>query len=291
MTPATTAAAPATISGVSSPAAASAGDSPAWLVVWALCRRELVRFFRQRNRVIGALGQPLIFWVLFGFGLQPSFRVPAQAGAEGMGSLEYLFPGTAVLIVLFTAIFTTISVIEDRREGLLQSVLVAPIPRWGMVLGKLLGGTLISLFQVLVFLLLGLTLNLSVSPVGFVSMVGLLFTLGLGLCGLGFVLAWRTDSVQGFHAVMSLLLMPMWLLSGAFFPDSGGWLGWVIRLNPLTYGVAGLRRLLYSADVSPALPANLPELSTCWAVTLVFALLMFAAATWSARGRTTGDLL
>ncbi len=91
MTPVTAAAALAATRTSSASAAgstaANAGDSPAWLVVWALCRRELVRFFRQRNRVIGALGQPLIFWVLFGFGLQPSFRVPAQAGAEGMGSL------------------------------------------------------------------------------------------------------------------------------------------------------------------------------------------------------------
>lgn len=279
------------------PMPVSTGDSPAWLVVWTLCRRELVRFFRQRNRVIGALGQPVIFWLLFGFGLQSTYRVPLQgaggegASAAGMGSLEYLFPGMAVMIVLFTAIFTTISVIEDRREGLLQSVLVAPISRWAMVLGKLLGGTFISLFQVLVFLLLGLTLHLSVSPAGFAAMVGLLFTLGLGLCGLGFVLAWRTDSVQGFHAVMTLFLMPMWFLSGAFFPDTGGWLGWVIRINPLSYGVAGLRRLLYSAADSPPLPANLPELSTCWAVTIGFALLTFSWATWSARGRTTGDLL
>ena len=123
-------------------------------VVAALCMRELLRFFRQRNRVVGALGQPLLFWGLFAAGFGPSFR-PADPQSAGQSYGEYFFPGTVVLILLFTAIFATISIIEDRREGFLQSVLVAPIPRWSMVLGKLLGGTFIAMLQALVFLTLG----------------------------------------------------------------------------------------------------------------------------------------
>ena len=109
-------------------------------------QRELVRFFRQRNRVFGALGQPIIFWLLFGAGLQ-----------REQPTLDYahFFPGTLVMILLFTAIFATISIIEDRREGFLQGVLVAPVPRWSMVLGKVLGGAAIAMLQGLVFLLLG----------------------------------------------------------------------------------------------------------------------------------------
>lgn len=259
-------------------------------VVWSLAHRELVRFFRQRNRVFGAIGQPLVFWILFGAGLGPSFRLPDQGGESTLSYREYFFPGTIVLILLFTAIFSTISIIEDRREGFLQSVLVAPISRWAMVLGKLLGGSLIALLQGLLFLLLGFTLGISVSPGGLVAIVALLFIVSFALCGLGFVLAWRMDSTQGFHAVMSLLLMPMWLLSGAFFPDSGGWLGWIIRVNPLTYGVAALRRLLYSG-VPDAVPASIPSLTISWSVTIVFALVMFAASIAVARKRTTGDLL
>ena len=160
-----------------------------------------------------------------------------------------------MLILLFTAIFATISVIEDRREGFLQSVLVAPIPRWSMVLGKLLGGTLIAVAQGSLFVLLGYTLHLHLGPVALVAVVAWMFVVALALTALGFVLAWRMDSTQGFHAVMSVLLLPMWLLSGAFFPAEHGLLHWIILLNPLTYGVAGLRRLLYW-DASPDVQAR-----------------------------------
>ena len=125
---------------------------PPWPVVVTLCQRELVRFFRQKNRVFGALVQPIIFWLLFGAGLGG-----AKVGADA-NRLDYahFFPGTLVMILLFTAIFATISIIEDRREGFLQGVLVAPVPRWSMVLGKVLGGTAIAMLQGIVFLLLGL---------------------------------------------------------------------------------------------------------------------------------------
>jgi ABC-2 type transport system permease protein len=120
----------------------------------------------------------------------------------------------------------------------------------------------------------------------------LIFVSSLALTGLGFVLAWRMDSTQGFHAVMSVLLMPMWLLSGAFFPASSGLLGWIVRLNPLTYGVAGVRRLLYAGDAgAELLPAGLPSLMTCWIVMIGFTLVMFVASCRVAARRTTGDLL
>lgn len=266
---------------ISHPEAAGAGRSAAWLATGTLCWREIVRFVRQRNRVFGAIGQPAIFWVLFGAGLGPTFQLP---GSE-LSYREYFFPGTVVLILLFTAIFTTISVIEDRREGFLQSVLVAPIPRWSLVLGKLLGGALIALAQGVLFLLVGLLLGLRPSAFEWLQIVTFLFVVSFALTGLGFVLAWRMDSTQGFHAVMSVLLMPMWLLSGAFFPAATGVLAWVLALNPLTYGVAGLRHLLYAQNLH-ALPAGLPGLATCWLATLAFAAVMFVFSCRAARGRT-----
>lgn len=266
---------------------AASRPSP-WLACRSLCARELIRFFRQRGRVFGAVGQPLIFWVLFSAGLGPSFRWSA---ASDVSYGEYFFPGVLVLILLFTAIFTTISVIEDRREGFLQSVLVAPIPRWSMVLGKLIGGTAIASLQGILFLVLGLAvrawLGSSVNPLAALHMAAFIIAISFALTGLGFVLAWRMDSTQGFHAVMSVLLMPMWLLSGAFFPAETGVLGWIVRLNPLTYGVAGLRRLLYEGSV----PAELPSLAVCWLVILVFSGVVFAASCQAAGRRTTGDLL
>lgn len=259
------------------------------LVVGTLCRRELVRFFRQRNRVIGAIGQPVLFWLLFGAGLGPSFRMP---GAENVGYREFFFPGTMSLILLFTAIFTTISIIEDRREGLLQSVLVAPISRQSFVLGKLLGGSLIALIQALVFFVLGLTLDLHFTPAVVVGVVLFSFLSSFALTALGFVIAWRMDSTQGFHAVMSIFLMPMWLLSGSFFPGDG-WLRYVMAANPMTYMTAGLRRLMYLGrpDAAELLPPHLPSLVVCWIVTAAFAAALYFLATRAVRRRTTGDLL
>ena len=267
-----------------------------WLAAGTLCWRELVRFARQRNRVFGAIGQPIIFWVLFGFGLGRSFRLPATGG-QSMNYLEYFFPGTLVLILLFTAIFATISIIEDRREGFLQSVLVAPLPRWSLVFGKLLGGTLIALVQGMIFLLLGLTVGLKFTVLGLASIALYCFVVAFALTALGFLLAWRLDSTQGFHAIMSVLLMPMWLLSGAFFPaDRGSSVGaqclaWLMRLNPLTYGVAGLRRLIYWDVPGAALPGELPSMATSLIVTLGFAAVMFVLCLRVVQQRTTGDLL
>jgi ABC-2 type transport system permease protein len=203
-----------------------------------------------------------------------------------------------VLILLFTAIFATISIIEDRREGFLQSVLVAPIPRWSMVLGKVAGGSLIALVEALLFLVLGLTLGVPFTPLMLVQVVLLLTVIALALTSLGFVIAWRMDSTQGFHAIMSVFLMPMWLLSGAFFPpppsEPGmGWIPWglslVMQVNPLTYGVAALRRLTSAADVP--LPGDTPQMATCWIVSILFAAVMFAVACKMAGQRTAGDML
>src|SRR5689334_1212382 len=119
----------------------------------SLCRRELVRFLRQRNRIIGALATPIVFWLLIGAGMGRSFRAAGTPGDYGY--LQFFFPGTILMILLFTAIFSTISIIEDRREGFLQSVLVAPVSRMSIVLGKVLGGTVLAFGQGLIFLLLG----------------------------------------------------------------------------------------------------------------------------------------
>jgi ABC-2 type transport system permease protein len=193
---------------ISNTAISGAGASGS--AVWSLCYRELIRFVRQRNRIVGAIGQPVLFWILFGAGLGPSFQM-AGAGTD-VSYREYFFPGTLALILLFTAIFSTISIIEDRREGFLQSVLVAPIPRWTMVLGKVLGGTLLAVGQGLLFLVLGLTVGLHFSIAGAIAAGLFSLVVAFALTSLGFVIAWRMDSTQGFHAIMSVFLLPMWLL-------------------------------------------------------------------------------
>ncbi len=209
------------------------------LAASTLWQRELVRFFRQRSRVIGALAPPILFWFIIGSGLGSSF--------SGMNYLQYFFPGTVILIVLFTAIFSTISVIEDRHAGFLQSVLVAPLSRLTLVLGKILGGATLAFIQAGLFLLLagtaGVEIPLSAWPMILVN----LLLLSFGLTGLGFVLAWWLDSTQGFHAIMNLFLIPLWLLSGALFPSSGaaGWMRVIMQLNPVSYSLSCLQRHMF----------------------------------------------
>ena len=128
----------------------------------SLCKRELVRFLRQRHRIIGALATPIVFWLLIGAGMGRSFHFEGLPG--GGNYLQYFFPGTVLMILLFTAIFSTISIIEDRREGFLQSVLVAPVPRMSIVLGKVLGGTVLAFGQGLIFLILAAHWNAADLP-------------------------------------------------------------------------------------------------------------------------------
>lgn len=241
---------------------------------WTLAHRELLRFFRQRSRVIGAFAQPVLFWVLFGAGLKNSFQAPEWSAALGrtLSYQEYFFPGVVVMIVLFTAIFSTISIIEDRQEGFLQGVLVSPVSRLTIVLGKLTGGMCLSLIQAGVFLLFAPWMGIHANVLQWLAIFGFLGILGFTLTAVGFVMAWQLDSTQGYHALMSMLLMPMWLLSGAFFPGSEtGWLSWVMRLNPLTYGVAALRRLLYW-NVELPVSIGLPSMTASLIVTFLFAL-------------------
>ena len=150
----------------------------------------------------------------------------------------------------------------------------------------MLGGSLIALAQGVLFLFLGLTIGISFSPLQCLMVVGYLFVIAIGLTALGFILAWRLDSTQGFHAIMSVFLLPMWLLSGAFFPATDNVLAYVLTVNPLTYAVAGLRRLLFGF----AFP-DLPSAAVCLLVTAGFAVLCLTIAAWSARRTTEGDLL
>jgi ABC-2 type transport system permease protein len=241
----------------------------------ALARREIVRFFRQKSRVVGAVAPPILMWLLVGSGFKGSFRGD---------SFGYFFPGTVVLVVLFAAIFATISVIEDRREGFLQGVLVAPVAPASIAFGKILGGSVLGLLQGLPLLVLLPLAGLSPDPLGLLGAVLVLVLLAFALTSLGFAIAWSLESTQGFHAIMNLFLIPMWLLSGSFFPVEGApaWLRVAMAVNPLTYGVAALRRALGGASES------LPALGVSFAVTAAFAVLMFGAATAVVARRPSG---
>jgi ABC-2 type transport system permease protein len=259
-------------------APASAGILlPAFTLWW----REIVRFYRQKSRVVGVLASPLVFWVVIGSGFGTSFR---SGGGQGQQNyLDYFYPGALIMIVLFTSIFAMMSLIEDRKEGFLLSVMVAPVPRSAIVLGKVLGGTTLAAIQGMIFLVFapfaGVHLNLL--QVLLVSVV--VFLVSFALTALGFAIAWPMDSTSAFHGIINLFLIPLWLLSGAMFPitRASGWLRVVMYMNPLTYGVEALRALLYPAMDTPfPLPQSMATL-------LLFSLVMFALAFLMANRRTT----
>ncbi len=241
--------------------------------ILALAQRELLRFWRQPSRLLGAAATPLLFWIVIGSGLASSFRLPGPA--PGPDFPEYFYPGIVTLVVLFAAIFATISVIEDRREGFLQGVLAAPIAPASIAAGKVLGGATLAWLQSLPFLLLAPWVDVPLRAAAAPAAAGVLALVALAMTALGFAFAWWVDSTQGYHAVMNLVLFPMWLLSGAFFPVEGapGWLAGLMQVNPLTYGLAALRGALYGpAAAVGAVPAR-----TGIAVLAVWCLAAFAA--------------
>jgi len=246
------------------------------MAIVTLWLREVIRFYRQPSRVVGALASPLVFWLLMGSGIGKSFQ------SSSVNYLEYFFPGILLLILLFTAIFSTISLIEDRKEGFLQSVLVAPVSSSSFVLGKMLGGATLACAQGVLFLLLGSFIGISMTPEIWIKLLGILFLVAFALTGLGFFIAWQFQSIQGFHAVMNLFLMPLWILSGALFPQSGAsaWIQIIMKWNPLTYGMALIRETLLGSKAG-----DLPNGMLSLAVTAGFALIMVVLSTWIASGR------
>jgi ABC-2 type transport system permease protein len=250
---------------------------PAFTLWW----REIVRFYRQTGRVIGVLASPLVFWAVLGSGFGTSFRSGGGAGQQHY--LDYSYPGILILIVLFTSIFTMMSVIEDRKEGFLLSVLVAPVPRTAIVLGKVLGGTTLAAVQGMVFLVFAPFAGVHIEPMQLLLVAVVVFLVSFSLTALGFAIAWPMDSSQAFHAIVNLFLIPLWLVSGALFPLSGasGWIRIIMRLNPLTYGVEALRGLFYpGVETSFALPSSIATLG-------LFSLVMFGLALLMANRRST----
>ena len=241
---------------------------PAWPVVFTLAQRELVRFFRQRNRVFGALGQPIIFWLLFSAGLGST-----KFGDSNRLDYAHFFPGTLVMILLFTAIFATISIIEDRREGFLLSMLVSPAPRTSLVLGKILGSATLAWLQGLIFLAFAPMAGVRIGIVELVPVAAAIFLISFTLTGMGFVIAWKMNSSQGFHAIMNLLLVRMWMVSGSLFPMSTahGLIRALMWANPLTYSIALLNHTL-------RLPNSGPDAGLSVAVTALFGLVLLIAS-------------
>ena len=209
-------------------------------VVRALAGREFLRFIRQPHRVLGSIGQPLMFWVFLGGGLTPAFDAP---GLGDVTYLEYFYPGVLVMMLLFASIFSSITLIEDRDAGFLQGVMVAPVPRLAMVLGKVTGGGVIALVQALILLLAAPLVGLMPGPTGILMVLAALVLSALGFTSLGFLVAWGMKSTSGFHAIMMVFLFPLWMLSGALFPltTAPGWMYGIMLVNPVSHALTLIR--------------------------------------------------
>jgi daunorubicin resistance ABC transporter membrane protein len=240
-------------------------------IVSVLVRRDLRLFFRQPSRILGALAQPLLFWLVLGTGLAPSFAAPDG----GVGYRQFFYPGVVVMMLLFTSISTTMSVIEDRHQGFLQGVLAAPGGRASLALGKILGGSAVALLHALLLLPLAPLAGFPIGSANFGIVCAALVFGAVGLTSVGFLFAWRIDSTAGYHVVMSVVLLPLWVLSGALFPlgPTHPVMAWAGRLNPMTYAVSALRDGLSGAPAAAGL-ANVGILAL-----LTFAALFFASRT------------
>lgn len=217
--------------------------------IYILWYREMLRLRRDRPRLIASLGAPLLYLIVFGFGLS---RLMGPL-APGLNFTQFLFPGLLGMTVLMTALMSGMSVVWEREMGFLKEVLVAPLSRRAMVLGKALGGATLAMVQGLILLVLAPLLEINLSLVSLLYLLPFLLLAAFALSSLGVLIASRTYTMEGFLVVVNLALMPLIFLSGIFFPLTGlpGWLNIIVKINPITYGVDAIRYLI----LGPVVPS------------------------------------
>ena len=265
---------------------------------WVIAYRELLRFVQERSRMLSSLAMPLLFFVIFGSG----FNQIIGPLTPGVDFIKFMYPGIIAMTVLMNSLFSGLSVVWDREFGFLREVLVAPISRSGIVLGKAVGGAAIAMVQGIIMLILAPIVGVSLNPMLVVKLIPLLVIMSLSLSGLGVLVASRMRSQQGFQIVMQLLIFPLMFLSGVFFPVNSvpPWLEVIAKVNPVSYGVDAIRQL-FLGDYLAGTAAGVPgEVGLAIGVTvfghtmsiledaLVVGLLgvvMMVAAVWSFSGQ------
>ncbi len=222
-------------------------------IVWY---RDLLRYWRDRVRAIVGLAQPLLFLVVFGAGLGSSLGGSfggAGGDAGGLSYAQFVYPGVVGMAVLFSAIFGAMSIVWDREFGFLKEILVAPIDRSAVAIGKALGGATQAMIQGVILLVLAPVIGVTLDVGTVLLLLPFLFILAFALSAMGVALASRMKSMQGFQIVMNFLMMPMFFLSGSLFPLTGvpGWMAVLGRLDPVTYGMDPIRRIVLGATLPP----------------------------------------
>ncbi|MCL5935289.1 MAG: ABC transporter permease [Firmicutes bacterium] len=244
-------------------------------IIWL---RDVIRFFREKTRIVGMLGQPLLYLLIMGTGLSASFRMPAAP--LGFNYLEFMYPGIIGMSVLFTSVFSAISIVWDREFGFLREVLVAPVPRWSVAIGKALGGSTIAMLQASILLLFAPLIDVKLNLLMVPKLLGMLFMIAFSLTSLGITIASRMETMEGFQMIMNFLVMPLFFLSGAMFPlrNVPAWMETLMKADPLTYGVDALRNIMFAA--SPAREFLIQfSMGTDLAVVAAMSLLFITAGT------------
>ena len=251
-----------TVNVVTAPQTAASWPAPAdtrmasLRAIYIIWYRDILRYWRDRGRLIASLAQPLLFLVVFGSGLSSSLKSGLSFGAGG-GSLTYIqfmYPGIIGMAILFSAIFGAMSIVWDREFGFLKEVLVAPIDRSSVAIGKALGSTTQAMIQGLILLVLAPFVGVRLSVLTVLTIIPLAAVVAFGLSAFGVALASWMKSLQGFQVVMNFLMMPMFFLSGALFPVTNlpGWMTVLTRLDPASYGIDPLRRVVLSDSGLPS---------------------------------------
>jgi ABC-2 type transport system permease protein len=220
-------------------------------VIYTIWLREFKAFLRERGRIIAMVGQPLLYLLVLGQGIASGLTINR---APGIGYLQFMFPGILGMSVLFTSMFSAISIIWDREFGFLKEVLVAPVPRWAVAVGKVLGGATVASLQSMILVMVAPLAGIYPSPRMFAELLLLCFLISVAMTSLGTAIAARMRSMQGFQMIMNFLVMPLYFLSGAMFPLASAppWMQTLMVLDPLTYGVDALRNVVLSGLELPA---------------------------------------
>jgi ABC-2 type transport system permease protein len=259
-------------------------------IVWL---RDLIRFKNDRIRIVTSLVQPLLFLFVLGSGLQQL----SSASTHGVDLKTFIYPGIFSLAVMFTAMFSAASIVWDREFGFMREMLVAPVSRSSIVIGKCLGGATVASFQGLILLALAGAVHVPYDPALILGLFGLMLLLAFSITAFGVMVAARIKQMQAFMGVMQMIVMPMFFLAGALFPVTNlpGWLAVLNRIDPLAYAVDPMRRLVFNhLDISDAARDALAPGITWFGwrvpgllevvVVLALGLLMLAIAIWEFRG-------
>jgi ABC-2 type transport system permease protein len=259
-------------------------------VIYTIWLREFITFMREKVRIVAMIGQPLLYLLVLGTGISAGMTLN---GAENIDYLKFMYPGVIGMSILMTSMFSSMSIIWDREFGFLKEVLVAPVPRWGVALGKCCGGATIAMIQSIILIAIAPLIGIRLSMIMVVQLLFLAVLISFGVTSLGVLIATKMESMQSFQMVMNFLVMPMYFLSGGMYPMQSApvWMQTLMIIDPLTYGVDAIRNVVFSETVIRAGHGAEPLLDVArssglirWSLGFDIAVMTFTAFILAAAG-------